>query len=65
MVELRNWLFKNATTQSDFARSIGIHPNYFSNLLCGRFNLTVKVAKLIEDGTRGEVKAADLLGLKT
>lgn len=54
--ELRIWLFKNDISIKKFASEIKICPTYLQSIMKGKVLPGVKVAKKIEEVTKGDIK---------
>jgi len=55
--ELKKWLKENNIKISDFAKRLGIHRTYLSDIVNGHETPSWTLARLIEYETNGEIKA--------
>jgi len=55
--QLQQWLKENNIKVSDFAKRLGIHRTYLSDIVNGHETPSYTLAKLIEYETNGEVRA--------
>jgi transcriptional regulator with XRE-family HTH domain len=54
-MDLDEYLFRKRIFQTDFAKELGISRNHLGEMLRGRRSPSIKLAKRIEELTRGEV----------
>ena len=55
--ELQKWLKENNIKISEFAKRLGIHRTYLSDIVNGHETPSWTLARLIEYETNGEIKA--------
>lgn len=60
-MNLREYLFRNEMTKTEFAKRIGTHRNTLYLIIKGKVNPSLPMAKKIEEVTNGEVQMEDLL----
>lgn len=60
-MNFREYLFKKRITQVDFAKRLGISRGHLSQILHGTKHPSRKLAKKIEEETKGKVTAVELL----
>lgn len=60
-MQLREWLFKNRITGSEFAKRLDFSRGHLYNYMAGRYRISKKLAKYIEEETNGEVTAKEAL----
>ncbi|MEK7339172.1 MAG: helix-turn-helix transcriptional regulator [Candidatus Rhabdochlamydia sp.] len=60
-MKLAEYLFRMKMTKKDFAEKLGISRGHLQHILSGTKNPSVKLAKKIEEETRGKVSKAELL----
>ena len=60
-MKLDEYLFRVKMTKKEFAEKVGISRGYLQHLLSGIKNPSVKLAKKIEEATRGKVTKEELL----
>lgn len=60
-MDLREYLFRNRLSITDFAKKINYDRNYISKIMHSVRSPGQKLAKEIEKATNGEVKANDLI----
>ncbi|MEN8236159.1 MAG: helix-turn-helix transcriptional regulator [Pseudomonadota bacterium] len=60
-MELREWLFRNRKTVTDFAKEIGVSRSHLNMISNGKNLPSVQLAKKIEEGTEGKVTIMELL----
>ncbi len=61
IMELKVWLVRNKLKIKDFADELGITRTHLGEIMSGRRNASLSLARFIELKTKGEVKAEDLL----
>ena len=61
MEKIRSFLKQNKMLQSDFARLVGLSPQFINDLLRGRSRCGVYSARKIQRYTGGQIRAADLV----
>jgi transcriptional regulator with XRE-family HTH domain len=61
MSKLKEYLFYKQKSITDFAEETGISRSYMNKIVLGKSKPSKFLAKFIEDATKGEVKAKDLL----
>ncbi len=54
-MDLDEYLFRKKISQTDFANELGISRNHLGEILRGRRSPSVKLAKKIEELTKGKV----------
>ena len=59
-----NILFHQRTSYTDFAKSINYDKYYINAIALGKRKPGIKLAKIIQEATGGEVTVDELLGLK-
>ena len=64
-MDLRTYLFNKRQTISAFAREINYHPNFITSIINGKLKAGIKLAKIIEKYTNGEVKAEEVISEKS
>jgi transcriptional regulator with XRE-family HTH domain len=60
-MKLKVWLKDRKIAQRKIACDLGLSASYFSELLSGKRRFSPKLAKKVEDLTKGEVMRMDLL----
>lgn len=60
-MDLREYLFRNRLTVTEFAKKINYGRTYINEIVSGNRTPGRKLAEAIEKATDGHVKAADLL----
>lgn len=63
LVSLAQWMKRHRVTQTKMAADFGIVPSTMSKYLAGKLNPSKLIALQIEQYTRGEVSAAEVLGI--
>lgn len=63
-MDLREYLFRNRLTITDFGKKIDCPRAYLSQIVNGHKKPGKRLAKVIEDATNGEVTAQELLQTK-
>ncbi len=63
-MELREYLFRNYLTVIDFAKQINHSRTYLSLIVGGHKIPSRKLAKIIQDATKGEVTAEEILNAR-
>lgn len=60
-MKLKDYLYFNRITITNFAKTLGISRCYMTMIVNGKFKPSARIAKLIEDGTNGEITYYDLI----
>lgn len=60
-MELREYLFRNRISITDFSKKVDFSRNYISQIALGYRKPSKKLAKLIEKETNGEVTLEELI----
>jgi transcriptional regulator with XRE-family HTH domain len=60
-MDLDEYLFRKRISQTEFAHALGISRNHLGEILRGRRNPSIKLAKKIEELTNGEVSKEEAL----
>jgi len=60
-MDLKSYLRKTKTSQSDFAKKVGITQARISQIVNKKFNPSIVLAKHIEEITKGAVTTMDLI----
>jgi DNA-binding XRE family transcriptional regulator len=63
-MKLETYVRNNYPSVAEAAREYGVTRQYLYSLFRGKNRPRLKLAKLIEDKTKGKVSAAELMGLK-
>lgn len=62
-MDLREYLFRKRMTVTDFAKQINYNPDYVGFIARKQKRAGMKLAKLIEKATDGQVTIAELMSL--
>lgn len=62
---LKEYLFYNSMTVTDFAKLLHMHPTYLNAVIRRKYPLTKRLALTIETYTQGLVKADSILASHT
>jgi DNA-binding XRE family transcriptional regulator len=62
-MKLKNYLFINEITITAFAKTVGVHKTYMSQISSGKIVPSMKIARKIEDATDGNVTMLEILKL--
>lgn len=60
-MDLKIYLIKNRITIKEFSELIGYSRNQISGVANGTNNPSIRLAKVIQEATNGEVKVEDLI----
>jgi len=60
-MKLRDYLLKTGTSQAEFAKMVDIGRTHLSCVITGQRNCGPKLAQRIEEATKGEIRAIDLI----
>lgn len=60
-MDLKTWLKMRGVTQKKLAEELGLSSSYFSELLSGKRGFNPRLAKKVEEFTKGEVMCMELL----
>lgn len=60
-MDLREWLFRNRMSVTDFAKQLGVSRNHINRIVNGYGYPGTALAKLIEQYTQGQVTTKELL----
>lgn len=63
-MNLREYLFRNNVQINDFSLFLGYRREHISNVIHGRRRPSKRLAQAIEQATKGEVTAEELLNKK-
>ena len=61
-MKLKDWLYHNEITISQFARDMDVGRNWISDIIHRRKRPSKRLARDIENATNGEVRAISLRG---
>ena len=64
-MDLKTYLYNKRQTIADFSREIKYSKNFITNVVNGRIKAGIKLARIIEEYTQGEIKAHEIISEKS